>query len=330
MRFGPLLFALLLPVLASCGLRFDSQEITIVHDATADRIDVHIVSRGIYASQTSKRRDPLEEAAASLAKGRRTGTIRLFDAMFGIDLTEANAMTAPIAAHVDVESGALFTDGQGVLCEQQFVRIRDAREFARRVNIALQNAIVQRAGEPIDDGPERRLDEVSRENLLEFFRSGGRMLLIEPGRIELRAPLSNADHRWLKGKILEGLAEALATKEVSDAGSDLAAMRKALANAKVLRFLQDNEFSLVRDMNLTRLAIGVKGATNLVITTPPEGRYDPALLGHLREDGTTIEDRLADDELQRRFAEFRMRDAVLPPDLARMRAAEPGEPAENK
>ena len=70
----PLLFVLLL-LLAGC-LEFDAQEITIVYDAKADRIDMHVVYRGLFAESGSGSTDkPMQKALDDLAKVRERGSV---------------------------------------------------------------------------------------------------------------------------------------------------------------------------------------------------------------------------------------------------------------
>jgi len=310
-------FVLLL-LLAGC-LEFDGQEITIVHDAKADRIDVHVVCRGFRATrEMSKRRDPVVEAAADLETMRRRGIVHLFGSWpLAFDPVKGDALFPELGGRVDVETGPLFTDAEELLCSQQFVRIRDARAFVDGVDAVIRKGLQERFATSEVQRDQLQLDDDSLRAIDAYCRSGERFVLVEPGRIELRLPLSDRDHVRLKEQLVGALAEDLAGEL---AARDAKGRREAVRRATVVRLLVSNEFSVVREPQLTRLAIGVKGADHLRLSKPLGSRRDPALRDHLIANGATLE-RLADDELERRFAAFRTRDAVLAPDLAAARAA---------
>lgn len=329
MYHRPLLFALLL--LAGC-LEFDAQQITILYDAKADRIDVQIVYRGLFAEPSPRFAEPpIERAVRDLESVRRSGRISLMSNWpLAVDFGDARLRSLPIMASVDVENGPLFTDAAGSLCGCQFVRIRGAKAFLAAANAALE-AGLQASMAKADGagGGERTLDAVTREALVDFVRTGQRLLHVEPGRIEWRIPCSDDDHAWIKGTVLGGLADSLADDLLHGPRATTEDRRELSARifaSATFQFLLDNEISLVREPGLTRVALGTKGRDRLDIVKPSGGRYDDALLRHLRGKGEAIEDGLTDDQLERRFAEFRTRDAMLPPDLAAIRSS----PAEAK
>ena len=354
MRFHTWFPLLVLLLLAGC-LEFDSQEITLHYDAKADRIDVQIVYRGIFVEAGSGSTDkPLEKALEDLAKVRDTGSV-MFWCNWPFRVDPSAKIPAPfttLVEHVDVENGPLFTDPQGVLCGLQFVRIREAKAFVQKVNSLLEIAVQASATKPLDGN--HMLDDDTQDLLREFFRAGSRMLLVEPGRIELRLPCSTADHAWLKSRIEAMFANAVPREilrrtvvtERREAGGDPLdttvtkapvpmdnqVLTQGIQQAASLRFFWDNEWSMVREEDLTRIALGVKGATTLRIGKASDGLYHDGFLKHLREKGEAIEDSLPDAELERRFAQFRGRDAVLPPALAKVRgaAAEATAPANDK
>ena len=318
-RLHLLLLSLLL-LLAGC-LEFDSQEITILHDAKNDRIEVHIVYTGLWASRsTGKRRDHVAAAAEDLEGDRRRGTISLFGGWpLGLEPVKAEAAVPDLFAHVDVETGALFTDEQGRLCAQQFVRIREARAFLDKLDAAMKAGVQANLRSETKARERLPVDESTARNLEAWCRGGERFLLVEPGRMELRLPLSDADHGRLKEYLVSGVSETIAD-EIEPKAEARQARVEAGRQTSVMRVLASNELSMVRETNLTRFGVGVKGADVLLLRKPPSGRYEPALHDHLVANGVTIE-RLDRAEVERRFAAFRTRDAVLAPDLAAMRAA---------
>lgn len=345
---------LLLTLLFGGCLEFDGQDVAVRYDAKADRIDIQVVYRGLFVEGgTGSTDQPMEKALKDLEKVRQTGAVRFWGNWpFVVDLSgKIPAPLQTLAAHVDVENGALFTDPQGVLCGYQFVRIRDAKSFLQKVNTALELAVQARTAAPIDSyGPNHTLDDDTRDILREFFRAGQRLLLVEPGRIELRLPCSAADHRWVKEQLESHLLNNLPREMVrrsgvaarrAEGGSALdtnvtdasvriegASLKNGIHEAASFRFFWDNEWSIVREEELTRIALGVKGASVLHVKKASDGFYHDGLLEHLRGKGETIEAGVPDAELDRRFESFRGRDAVLPPQLAAARGvAAPAAPA---
>ncbi len=347
-----LLLALLFLLLGGC-LEFDAQDVTVVYDAKADRIDIHLVYRGLFVESGSGSTDrPMEKALEDLAKVRDRGVFYFWcNYPFSFDL--AGKLKGPVQAlanHVDVENGALFTDEKGVLCGHQFVRIREARAFAQKLNTILELGAQVAMSEPIrEGGTVRSFDDDTKEALREFLRSGSRLLQIEPGRIEVRLPCSAADHAWLKQRLEQYFLEnapremvrRVAVDERRAADGDRmdttadpnkvaiegAKVKDAVHDAASLRFFWDNDWSFVREEDLTRVALGVKGADRLVVRKAGDGLYHDALLTALRAKGEAIEEKIGAAELERRFAAFRGRDAVLPPALAAVRTASKPEQA---
>lgn len=110
-----LVFVLLL---ATACLEVDEQDIVFHHDATADRIDVMVVHRGLFAEAgTGSDRDPLAKALRDLAEVKEGGEV-VFWHNWPLTFELTREYTAPakaLLAHVDVENGGLFTDPKGRL-----------------------------------------------------------------------------------------------------------------------------------------------------------------------------------------------------------------------
>ncbi len=337
-------FAVLL-LLASC-LEFDGQEVTIRYDEATDRIDVHLVYRGVHAEGD---RNAVEKALEQVEEIRRDGTFALWQ-NWPFKITIAREHKLPIQAllaHVDVENGGLFTDLKGVLCASQYVRIRDAKAFVQQINTLLDVWVAEQLATGFDLGKEtHRWDAETRDFVREFARSGEHILAVTKGRIELRLPLSGKDHSWLRGLTFRTFAEVAAKDAVrrdvvgqrrADGGSttdvgvlDEAATvwtKRAAADrfpaTAPMRFLADNDWSMAREPELTRVALGVAGQRDLVLKKANDGLYHPELLTALREAKVAIEDSVPDQELARRFQAFTERAAVLPPAIAALRAGKP-------
>ncbi len=343
----PWLLLALLPV--GC-LEIDGQELTVRFDEAADRIDVYLVHRGLFAEGgQGSDRDPLQKAVNDIAATRQNGEVVFWcNWPLTLDLTrEYPAPIQAVLAHIDVENGGLFTDPQGVLCATQYLRIRDAKKFVSKLNIAFELFAQQQllTGTSGFGGP-RTWDRDTRENLREFLRSGEKLILLERGRLEVRLPFSAADHAWFKDQLERrflrqmpdevidrlGLAErrgaggsptdtSVAAESVQVPGT---ALQREIARAPSYRFFWDNEWSLTREETLTRVGLGVLGSRELRITKATGGLYHDALLQKLREDKEAIEEGVPDQELARRFDAFRERDAVLPPKVAELRAGKGG------
>lgn len=346
LRAIPSLFSLLLClVLAGC-LEVDGQEITIRRDEAADRIDIHVVHRGLFAENgQGSSNDPMAKAVKDLADVRAGGEVVFWcNWPMTFDLTrEYPAPVQAMLANVDVENGGLFTDPQGLLCGHQFVRIRNATAFVKQLNTLLELWVqTQLLGGTPGRGGRHQWDDDTKEAVREFLRSGEKLLVVETGRIEVRLPLSPRDHAWFKNQlerlVLDGVPrEMLRRRRTADhraAGGDPTdtsfvdgavtvpgeQVRDDLLRAPTNRFLWDNEFGWQREPELTRVSLGVAGG-DLRVVKASEGLYHPALLNKLRENGESIEDGVPDQELARRFEAFQKRDAVLPPKVAELRAA---------
>lgn len=340
-------FLLLLLLLLSGCLEFDGQEITLTYDAKNDRIDVLVVYRGLFVEDGSGSSDkPVEKALQDLATARETGKVAFWcNWPLAFTLTGTDSAPPPVQAlleHVDVENGPLFTDAQGQLCGYQFVRVRSAKAFAKKLETMLQLAAQAALTTGVTGhGGRHQFDDDTAELLREYLRGGQRLLLIEPGRLELRLPLSAKDHAWVMEQVerhlLQGLgnevqrrqsvaarrAEGGEPMDTSPSGSPTTfapgEMSTAIAKAPAFRFFWDNPWSLQRELDLTRIGLGVRGTDAVHVAKAPEGFYHDSLLKALREKQEAVEEGIADEELGRRFDAFHERDAVLPEKVAASR-----------
>lgn len=340
---NPLAIALVLLLALGGCLELDGQELTLRYDPATDRIDVLLLYRGLFAESDGRTdQDPLAKALKDLADARETGEFVLWNNWpLTFDLTrDYAAPRAALVEHVDVENGGLFTDPQGFLCAYQFVRIRDAKAFVQKVNTLLELAVQVglTGGWRGTDGEPHQLDDDTREFVRDFLRSGHKMLVVEPGRVELRLPLSAKDHVWLKKQLdshfldnmpreivqrhavaeRRGAGDSVTDTSVTPASVAIGGgeLEAAIARAPSYRFFWDNDFSIERTQERTTIGLGVAGDEELHVTKAASGLYHPKLLDALRERQEPIEDGVPDQEIARRFAAFHGRDAVLPPKLA--------------
>lgn len=339
-RFRALLVALALLLPAGC-LEIDGEEVTIHQDVEKDQLDVHIVYRGLFAELDSDK-DAMAKALKDLDAAKESGTFVFWNNWpLKVDLTRAKGSLATLAQHIEVENGGLFTDPLGVLCAQQFVRVHDLGQFVTKVNTLLELALAKATTSGITMGGEqRKFDDDSKDLLREFLRNGEKLLVVQPGRVELRLPISTPDHRWLKRQLERHFLQTLSYETVARPG---VAQRRAaggspmdtsvdpkvvsldgdevdreVQRAPAMRFAWDNDLSMMRTAELTTVAFGT-GEGDLRLTKASGGLYHDRLLANLRERGEKIDEGVPDQELERQFAAFRGRDAVLPPALAEQR-----------
>ncbi len=330
---------LLLALLSGC-LEFDSQEVVIHYDPQKDQIDALFLYRGLYAEGASAGKEgTMEKVLRDLDQALARGEFAFWcNWPFAVDPTKTKGPAAGLLPHVEVETGGLFTDPKGVLCGYQFVRVKGAKDFLGKLNMLLEIGLQAGIAGGIDAyGPDHKLDGDTRDLVREFLRDGQKLLTLEPGRIVLRAPCSAADHAWLKDQVAthlrvnvrgEVLNEAVRQRlAAGEEGIDLDAIMVpardldgALQRSPSFRFFWENDISIQRDPELTTVTLGVAGQPDLRIRKASDGAYGESLLAALRERGDRIEAGVPDQEIERRFAAFREREAVLPPELAALRA----------
>ncbi|MCA8973726.1 MAG: hypothetical protein KDC98_03345 [Planctomycetes bacterium] len=332
-------FPLVLLLLGGC-LEFDAQEITMRYDEKADRIDFLVVYRGIFLEAgSSTQGDKMDGAFADLQEVFDNGQSFFWcNWPLKIDPVDPPAATAALAAHLEVEIGGFFTDPKGMLNGYEFVRIARAKEFLQKLNTLLE---VVAQGAMLGGFRGIKLDADSRELMTEFVRSGEKMVTVEAGRIQLRLPLSSSDF----GTVLKELEQHFLTNVPTDitrrivvekhraAGEDSTVgadeldevklsrndLSNGLRTAAGWRFFWDNEFTIERGEELQTVGIGARGNRELVVRKASDGLYCDNFLKALRERGDKIEDGVPDQEIRRRFDEFRQRAAVMPEALRLLR-----------
>ncbi|HEB54051.1 MAG TPA: hypothetical protein ENI87_12425 [bacterium] len=334
---------LLLACLAGC-LEIDGQDVYFRYDQDNDRIDALLVYRGMFAEGgTATSSPPMQKAIEDLASARKTGEFVFWNnwPLSCNPCRDYDPVRNALLKHVEVENGGLFTDPKGTLCGYQFVRINRARSFVKKLNTLLTVALQAGLAKGLERLGGHRLDDDTADLVREFLRSREPLLVVEQNRIELRLPLSARDHRWFKGYIEGHLMDNLpgeitrrlaveqrralggsptdtsrADEAVSIEGTSL---KSELERAPSFRFFWDNDLSIHRTSELTTLGIGVVGSDELHVKKAPGGLYHDALLQELRTQGERIEDGLPDQELFRRFEQFRGREPRLPEELAARR-----------
>ena len=319
----------LVVVLPSC-LEFDAQEIILRHDTEKDQIDCVLIYRGLHAEDNRDRTpdQQIESALKEYESVMETGRFFFWDNWpAAINLTKADrSPLAPLAEHIDVENGVLFTDPKGVLCGYQFLRIREASVFMEKANRLLRVALEGLMLTGIQSGElQHRFDTETRDLVREYLRSGKALLTLDGNRIAAHLPFSPADVQVLTNAFEEEMlttfqrdlvaAEAIeASSGKTDASGETEPMQ-ALGRLPSFRFFWDNPFSIERRPESVTIALGTSDATPLHLRKAPDGEYDTFLLDALRKRGTKIEDGIPLAEIERRLTDFQSRAPVLPPEL---------------
>jgi hypothetical protein len=344
MRRLILALSLLMVSLGAC-LEFDAQEITFRYDEAADRIDMLVVYRGLFAEGgNGSTNEPLQKAIKDLAEARESGEAA-FWSNWPLTFELTRDYVPPVKAllaHVDVENGALFTDPKGALCAYQFVRVREAKAFLQKANTLLELGLQGALAAGLSTyGGKHQFDDDTKEIVRDFLRTGQKLLKVEAGRVELRLPMSAKDHAWAKS-VLEmhfaaNMPRELLRKSVTASrragGGDVTDTSIAEASVQLqgdqlapeirrspsYRLFWDNDWAMQREPELTTVSLGVRGSKELRVVKSAEGLYHDRLLNALRERKEEIEDGLPEQEITRRFEAFHGRDAKLPPKVAAMR-----------
>lgn len=334
----------LLLFLPAC-LEFDAQEVVLHYDQKQDQLDVLLLYRGLYSTSSTPEKD-LEQLDRVLA----TGQFALWSNWpLNPDLTHADGVMAPFAAHCDVENGGFFTTPAGELCGYQFVRIRDVKGLLQKLNtviaLGLQTQVLHK---PLAGGHE--LDDDTKELLQDVVRGRSQIVSLQGSAIVLTLPCSDADHRWLMQRLGDELLDDVGRElggrlwrmqSPKPEGADVAGghggeapdqtspdtmitiarkqLQEAVVKAAETRFLFENPINLQRLEDRTVLSLGWPHVEDNVLQKGHDDRYRPNLEPLLRERKIAFEQGVPEQEIERRFAAFHARAAVLPPDLAAMR-----------
>ena len=323
----------LLALLPSC-LEFDAQEIIIRHDADKDQIDCVLIYRGLHADGNLRRADHerVESALAEYESVLETGKFALWSnwpAAFNLAQTDRSPL-APLAEHIDIENGGLFTDPKGELCGYQFLRIRQASAFLDKANQLLKVALEGLLLTGIQSTElQHRFDAETRDLVREHLRSGQALLSLEGNRLAAHLPFSHDDLQVLTStfekEMLTTFQGELAATEATEAFTDEAVPTDAMGPMHALsrfpsfRFFWDNQFSIERRPDGLIIALGTSDAQPLHLRKSSNGNYDTLLLDTMREQETKIEEGIPLAEIERRLTDFQGRDAVLPAMLAAQR-----------
>ena len=308
-------------LLTAC-LEFEQQELHLRYDASADRMDVLLVYRGLYASEGNhgipvKTQNPLARALSDFKQAREHGAFAFRSSSnFKVDPVD-EAESGWVSEHIDVEHGGLFTDPKGRLCGYQFVRVRDFRAFLPKFDEAHRMLLFSLFGQAVDE--ENGWPEAAKQRFLNYMEQGNALVTADGCCFEVRLPIREQDNdpvkRFVIGDSEKKPAEAAPAQQQVAGPKPVKRRRSGAASPPSS---SPNPLTVRREDDVTIVRYGTPGAAAMRVDVEC-GKGNTELLDELRKLDETIEVGVPDQALLRRFAAFGERDAVLPPALAKLR-----------
>ena len=301
-RLSAVLFAFLLPV-AGC-LEVESSEVRVVADRQNDRLDIMIVSRGVWSSARSD--DELAKDLAQLRKCREVAAVPVpgagvIDFMAADDDADSRRWRE-LVPFLEIEAGAFFTDEQGRLSFYQFLRVHRPRQFAAVCSRMARTGMLA----------EKKLSAATRVLLEQAANEDWPVVIIDGAGFRFRRPLADEDHRAERAEFAREIERSI-DREAKEAEREHGKPQPSKLPAQV-RTLLDNDVAIVRR----------KGVTEYVIGTQGSDVCDYVLRGKAYEDNlmkafTAAEPRppaVTQALIDQQFAAFHTREARMPPAFA--------------
>lgn len=236
----------LLLCLGGC-LEVESMEVRVVADRAQDRLDVMIVSRGLWSTAGSE--NGVAEDLADLRKCRDVSALPL-PGLGVADFTSPQANDKHdeewrfLAQFLDIEPGAFFLDEQQRLCFYQFVRVNRLREFLVKCNEVARGRILEQS--KMANRETQVLIEAAVKAKLEFLAIDGAGFLA-------RLPMADEEHRRqqtaLWRDVARNIEKAMGSADKSDG-----------TERGVVQHLRDNDVAVVRRKGLTEYIVGTQGS----------------------------------------------------------------------
>lgn len=241
----------LLPLLLLAGcLEIEAMEITVVADPAHDRLDVMIVSRGIFSSETEDNAN-LQHDLEQLLKCRDVSALPI-PGIGVADFTKQDEREDDIdwqrsVLFLDIEPGAFFLDEQGRLSFYQFMRINRLAEFTA---LAAAEARAAWRQERAKASPQ------TRACIDAALRDGIEPLTIDGAGFIMRRPISLDEHRvaqtaWWRA-LVRGVERAVTEAE--------GASRSDATQRGWVQMMRDNDVAMVRRTGVTEYYIGTQGS----------------------------------------------------------------------
>lgn len=314
-----LLLFLFLPLLCGC-LEIEEIEVRVVADPARDRIDLCIVSRGVFASRaasgagekelTSELEEllSLRDHAAFPLMG--TGPLDLTKVIENerdpAEAQRAEGIRRKLLEFVELEPGVFHLDEEDRLCLYQFVRIHRVGAFVAWVNETLAEEKFW---------ADYALDDDTRQFLTAFLARKEPFMALDGTGIRFRMPCSESAHADLLDEVFDKACNA-ASEDRENRGR---------SEQRHLRTLLDNRVAAVRHERHTDFFFGIQGAPTGTYWFRDKLGYQPDLLERLvAKDGSV--DEMADEVIVAAFTAFREREVKEPEAVqaARKRLALPG------
>jgi hypothetical protein len=312
---GLRLFGLwLLLCLGGC-LEVESMEVRVVADRAQDRLDVMIVSRGLWSTSGSE--SGLAEDLADMRKCRDVSALPV-PGIGVVDFTTPKVEGKPeedwhlLAQFLDIEPGAFFLDEQQRLCFYQFVRVNRLREFLGKCNEVARGRLLQQSKQSSRETQILIEDAVKAK--LEFIAIDGAGFLF-------RVPMVDEDHRTQQTALWRSVARSIETAMGTADKSDG-------TERGVVQHLRDNDVAIVRRKGLTEYVVGTQGSD--ICDYQVRGRrYTDNLLKAFVVD-EPAPPAVTQAIIDKQFEGFHARQARLPAAYRALRSQGSGAPARDK
>lgn len=299
------LVVLFLTLLSGC-LDYEEIEVRAVADPARDRLDLCIVSRGIFVRRAA------EETGERALTGELEELLSLRDhAAFPLmgtaplDLTKvienerdpaeaqrAEGIRRKLLEFVELEPGMFHLDDDDRLCLYQFVRINRVGAFVAWVNETLGDESFW---------ADYALDEETKQFLTAFLARKEPIMALDGTGIRFRMPCSDAAHTDLLDEVFDRACKA-ASEDRENRGR---------SEQRHLRTLLDNRMAAVRHERHTDFFFGTQGARAGTYWFRDKLGYQPDLLERLVTKFGSV-DQMTEEEIVAAFDAFRERDAKEP------------------
>jgi hypothetical protein len=187
------LLALTLMLLTGCDLEFPEQEVILLHDTKADRLDFLLVYRGVTAS-SDDRRDVADavSAATRILGGRREFMLLDWPLHWDLDGKDKD-VPQWLRKNVKLERVDTFVDAKGRLCAYQLFTMSKVSEGLRLLNEAIAASILEAHQKGKLEKGVDVLGLVELYGFLDQAAAGLPFLRLEKGRLMVDVPMPSQE-----------------------------------------------------------------------------------------------------------------------------------------
>jgi hypothetical protein len=294
MTFRALPFLALLAVGAGCGVNVDEQTLHLRYDAEHDRLNILVVSRGLYVTGTSTDKSAGEWIDA-IGRGDRCLVVTFFP--FPLDLDqetttpkEEELKNLPLVRAISVKHGDVFLDDRGRPSIWQCVRFDHLTSVLQDLNHRFVENAKQEAQEASARKPGTVFPDERTLALWQAISPDFAFLSRRGNALVLRMPLSKVGHRYL----LEPLVEP----------SEYFQHEPRAVWSRWLADCLSREWSLARTGEITEIVAGNPEAREQIFDLPAGGSYAPNLISVLEQRHIPVAPNLDEAKMLRAFDEF--------------------------